>query len=104
MYTRICMCLEFGFDFKSTQKSFILGCAGSSLLHVGFLYHGKWGLLPSCGDRGYSLVATCGLLLAVAALVDTGSRVNSLCSLLHLLNWQEGSLMLMKQLSLLTIS
>ena len=49
--------------------------------------------------RGCSLIATCGLLIVVAALaVDTGSRANSL---LRLLNWQEGSFPPMKQLSLL---
>ena len=41
---------------------FIYFCAaGSSLLHSGSCH--------SCGERGYSLVVACGLLIAVASLV-----------------------------------
>ena len=39
---------------------FIVGCAGSSLLH---------GLFPGCGERGCSLGVVRGLLTAVAPLV-----------------------------------
>ena len=38
----------------------LFGCTGPSLLH---------GLLSSCGDQGYSVVAVYGLLIAVTSLV-----------------------------------
>ena len=43
---------------------FIFGCAESSLLHAGFSLLG--------GNGGYSLVAVCRLLIAVASLVEEG--------------------------------
>ena len=112
MYTHICMCLEFGFDFKSTQKSWTWSNSFFKILFVYFWLRwvfiavGGLSLVTASGGyslavetRGCSLIATCGLLIVVAALaVDTGSRANSL---LCLLNWQEGSFPPMKQLSLL---
>ena len=53
--------LEFELFFLHVYfYSFIFGCAGSSLLH---------GLSLVVVSRGYSLVAVCGLLTALASLV-----------------------------------
>ena len=47
--------------FKIFIYSFMFGCAGSSLLHLGFSL--------VVASEGYSLVVVCGLLIAMASLV-----------------------------------
>ena len=62
MYMHICMCLEFGFDLKSMQKSrtwsnsffkcsLFLAALGLPCRVWACCSHGKWGLLSSCNVR-----------------------------------------------------